>query len=93
MGRAVEMAKSTSPNSNSSDEDIITIKKYANRRLYNTATSSYVTLDYLADMVRRNEKFIVKDAKSSDDITRTVLTQIIFEEENNIHFLYKSSMN
>ena len=50
--------------------DIITIKKYANRRLYNTATSSYVTLDYLAEMVRRNEDFAVYDAKSGEDITR-----------------------
>ena len=62
--------------------DVITIKKYANRRLYNTATSSYVTLDYLAEMVRRNEEFAVFDAKSGEDITRSVLTQIIFEEEN-----------
>jgi polyhydroxyalkanoate synthesis repressor PhaR len=59
----------------------ITIKKYANRRLYNTATSSYVTLDHLADMVKRGQEFNVYDAKSGDDITRSVLTQIIFEEE------------
>ena len=71
-----------SKNKSSSEDDIITIKKYANRRLYNTATSSYVTLDYLAEMVRRNEEFIVYDAKSGEDITRSVLTQIIFEEEN-----------
>ncbi|MEM8935949.1 MAG: polyhydroxyalkanoate synthesis repressor PhaR [Pseudomonadota bacterium] len=58
------------------------IKKYANRRLYNTATSSYVTLDYLAEMVRNGEDFVVFDAKSSDDITHSVLTQIIFEEES-----------
>lgn len=61
--------------------DPITIKKYANRRLYNTATSSYVTLDHLADMVKRGQEFNVFDAKSGDDITRSVLTQIIFEEE------------
>ena len=61
---------------------IITIKKYANRRLYNTATSSYVTLDYLSEMVRKKEEFVVYDAKSGEDITRSVLTQIIFEEEN-----------
>jgi len=66
----------TSPNT-----DPITIKKYANRRLYNTATSSYVTLDHLADMVKRGQEFNVYDAKSSEDITRSVLTQIIFEEE------------
>ena len=61
--------------------DPITIKKYANRRLYNTATSSYVTLDSLAQMVKDGEEFSVFDAKSGDDITRSVLTQIIFEEE------------
>jgi polyhydroxyalkanoate synthesis repressor PhaR len=59
----------------------VTIKKYANRRLYNTATSSYVTLDHLADMVKRGQEFNVYDAKSGEDITRSVLTQIIFEEE------------
>lgn len=61
--------------------DPIIIKKYANRRLYNTAKSSYVTLDHLAAMVREGQDFIVTDAKSGDDITRSVLTQIIFEEE------------
>jgi len=59
----------------------IVIKKYANRRLYNTATSAYVTLDDLAQMVKDGDDFVVFDAKSGDDITRTVLTQIIFEEE------------
>ncbi|CCG07939.1 polyhydroxyalkanoate synthesis repressor PhaR [Pararhodospirillum photometricum] len=59
----------------------ITIKKYANRRLYNTATSSYVTLDYLSGMVRENKDFVVYDAKTGEDITRSVLTQIIVEEE------------
>ena len=59
----------------------ITIKKYANRRLYNTAKSSYVTLDHLAAMVRDGEDFVVFDAKTGEDITRSVLTQIIFEEE------------
>jgi polyhydroxyalkanoate synthesis repressor PhaR len=59
----------------------IIIKKYANRRLYNTATSSYVTLDDLAGMVRQSQDFIVYDAKTNDDITRSVLTQIIVEEE------------
>lgn len=57
------------------------IKKYANRRLYNTSKSSYITLDHLARMVRAGENFTVKDAKSGEDITRSVLTQIIFEEE------------
>ena len=60
----------------------ITIKKYANRRLYNTATSSYVTLDHLSQMVKDNEDFVVYDAKSGEDITRSVLTQIIVEEES-----------
>ncbi|MFT3674013.1 polyhydroxyalkanoate synthesis repressor PhaR [Aestuariivirga sp.] len=58
------------------------IKKYANRRLYNTATSTYVTLEDLARMVKEGADFIVYDAKSGEDITRSVLTQIIFEEEN-----------
>ena len=59
----------------------ITIKKYANRRLYNTATSSYVTLENLAQMVKDGAEFLVFDAKSGEDITRSVLTQIIVEEE------------
>lgn len=59
----------------------IVIKKYANRRLYNTAKSSYVTLDDLSKMVRAGEDFAVYDAKTGEDITRSVLTQIIFEEE------------
>lgn len=64
-----------------SEGDPIIIKKYANRRLYNTATSSYVTLDYLAEMVKGGQDFVVYDAKTNDDITHSVLTQIIFEEE------------
>ncbi len=59
----------------------IIIKKYANRRLYNTAKSSYVTLDHLAQMVRDGQDFLVNDAKTGEDITRAVLAQIIFEEE------------
>ena len=59
----------------------VTIKKYANRRLYNTATSSYVTLDHLCQMVKDGIDFTVFDAKTGDDITRSVLTQIIVEEE------------
>lgn len=57
------------------------IKKYANRRLYNTASSSYVTLDHLCRMVKDGEEFVVYDARTGDDITRSVLTQIIVEEE------------
>ncbi|HSV04547.1 MAG TPA: polyhydroxyalkanoate synthesis repressor PhaR [Phenylobacterium sp.] len=60
----------------------VVIKKYANRRLYNTASSSYVTLEHLADMVKRGVDFVVYDAKTNEDITRSVLTQIIFEEES-----------
>ncbi|RTL53771.1 MAG: polyhydroxyalkanoate synthesis repressor PhaR [Bradyrhizobiaceae bacterium] len=67
------MAKSDQP---------ITIKKYANRRLYNTGTSTYVTLEDLAAMVKTGEDFLVYDAKTGDDITRSVLAQIIFEQEN-----------
>ena len=58
------------------------IKKYANRRLYHTGTSTYVTLEDLAAMVQAGEDFVVYDAKSGEDITRSVLTQIIFEQEN-----------
>lgn len=65
--------------------DPITVKKYANRRLYNTATSSYVTLEDLAVMVRDGVDFKVVDAKSHEDITRSVLTQIIFEQESRGH--------
>jgi len=60
----------------------ILIKKYANRRLYNTGTSAYVTLEDLAAMVKTGEEFVVHDAKTDVDITRSVLTQIIFEQEN-----------
>jgi polyhydroxyalkanoate synthesis repressor PhaR len=67
------MAKSETPT---------TIKKYANRRLYNTGTSTYVTLEDLAAMVKQGEDFLVYDAKTGDDITRSVLAQIIFEQEN-----------
>src|SRR5690242_5864694 len=59
----------------------VKIKKYANRRLYNTQTSSYVTLDHLAHMVKEGTEFEVRDARTGEDITRSVLTQIIFEEE------------
>ena len=60
----------------------VTIKKYANRRLYNTGTSTYVTLEDLAAMVKTGDDFVVYDAKTGEDITRSVLTQIIFEQEN-----------
>ncbi len=62
----------------------IMIKKYANRRLYHTGTSTYVTLDDLSEMVHGGEDFVVSDAKTGEDITRSVLTQIIFEQENKV---------
>lgn len=63
-------------------DNVITIKKYANRRLYNTESSSYITLDHLAEMVRQKREFKVVDAKSGEDITHSVLTQIIMDEES-----------
>jgi polyhydroxyalkanoate synthesis repressor PhaR len=70
---AADMAQSEEP---------VTIKKYANRRLYNTGTSTYVTLEDLATMVKAGNNFVVYDAKTGEDITRSVLAQIIFEQEN-----------
>jgi len=64
------------------DLPTVVVKKYANRRLYNTESSSYITLDSLAEMVRQGRDFVVYDAKSGEDITRSVLTQIIVDEEN-----------
>jgi len=63
-------------------DDVVIIKKYANRRLYNTESSTYITLDYLAGMVRDKREFKVVDAKTGEDITHNVLTQIIMEEES-----------
>ena len=85
----MQKAKLTAPEAASGDgrptmannKQPITIKKYANRRLYNTGTSAYVTLEDLAGMVKKGEDFVVFDAKSGEDITRSVLTQIIFEQE------------
>ena len=65
----------------SGDKAPVVVKKYANRRLYNTESSSYITLDSLAEMVRGGRDFVVYDAKTGEDITRSVLTQIIVEEE------------
>ncbi len=65
----------------------VVVKKYANRRLYNTATSSYVTLEDLAKMIKEGGDFIVHDAKTGEDITRSVLTQIIVEQEQKGHNL------
>ena len=66
----------------SAPSNAVVVKKYANRRLYNTETSSYITLDNLAEMIRAGRDFVVFDAKSGDDITRGVLTQIIVDEES-----------
>ncbi|MEZ5935520.1 MAG: polyhydroxyalkanoate synthesis repressor PhaR [Alphaproteobacteria bacterium] len=63
------------------EEGVAVVKKYANRRLYNTASSSYVTLDDLSKMVRDGEDFVVYDAKTGEDLTRSILTQIIMEED------------
>ena len=76
--RTVTLNKSTPTNQRN---DAVVIKKYANRRLYNTETSTYVTLDDLAQMVRSDRDFVVRDAKTGDDLTHAVLTQIIVEQE------------
>ena len=65
-----------------SPDDVVIIKKYANRRLYDTESSTYITLERLAEMVRQKRDFQVVDAKTSEDITRSVLTQIIMDEES-----------
>jgi len=75
------MAKKNAQAQGEAMDDTVVIKKYANRRLYNTSSSSYITLDDLAAMVRENIDFQVIDAKSGDDITRAILTQIIMDEE------------
>ena len=80
---AAASAKPAGKPARGTDENgVVTIKKYANRRLYNTATSSYVTLDHLCAMVKEDVDFVVYDAKTGEDITRAVLTQIIVEEES-----------
>jgi len=78
---ALEQPMDQEGKSQSQDGETITIKKYANRRLYNTQSSTYVTLETLANMVREGQEFVVVDAKSGDDLTRSVLAQIIFEQE------------
>lgn len=75
--------------SNEKNDDIIIIKKYPNRRLYNTATSAYIVLDDLVELVKSGKPFEIRDTKSGDDITREILNQIIFEREtgkSNFHF-------
>src|SRR3546814_23012 len=78
MEGVVEMAKASK---SSGESDPVIIKKYANRRLYNTETSSYITLDLPSQMTREGREFVVVDAKTNEDITHNVLTQIIMEEE------------
>ena len=68
-------------NGDETEKKAVTIKKYANRHLYNTESSNYATLDQLCDMVKEGRDFVVYDAKTGDDITRAVLTQIILEQE------------
>jgi polyhydroxyalkanoate synthesis repressor PhaR len=75
------MSEAEKPGSASASEKVV-IKKYANRRLYNTRSSAYVTLEHLSEMVKEGIDFVVYDAKTNEDITRSVLTQIIFDEEN-----------
>src|SRR6202035_6021783 len=80
--RTLSQAGGTVTDSKLGTPDPVVIKKYANRRLYNTKTSSYVTLDHLCEMVKEGTDFEVHDARTGEDITRSVLTQIIFEEES-----------
>jgi polyhydroxyalkanoate synthesis repressor PhaR len=79
------MADTTPDNETPEITPPVIVKKYANRRLYNTESSSYITLENLAEMVRKDRDFVVYDAKSGEDITRSVLTQIIVEEEGKGH--------
>ena len=75
------MAETAPANEAAAGEGPVVVKKYANRRLYNTKSSSYVTLEDLCQMVKEGVEFVVRDAKTGEDITRSVLTQIIVEEE------------
>lgn len=81
------VAKNNTTGNGSQAPEPVVIKKYANRRLYNTKTSSYVTLDHLCQMVKDGTDFVVHDAKSGADITHSVLTQIIVGEEGKGHYL------
>ncbi len=80
--RAADQAAADEAGSGDAPAPPVVVKKYANRRLYNTEASSYVTLDHLAQMVKEGREFVVYDAKTGEDITRQVLTQIIVEEES-----------
>ena len=82
MSQSAPLEAARSSDAKPSDAAPVVVKKYANRRLYNTESSSYITLDSLAEMVRLGRDFVVYDAKTGEDITRSVLTQIIVEEES-----------
>jgi polyhydroxyalkanoate synthesis repressor PhaR len=81
-GRQAHVGDALLTYANGADDEVIVIKKYANRRLYDTSTSAYVTLEHLSALVRDGKQFVVQDAKSGEDLTRGVLAQIIFEQEN-----------
>jgi polyhydroxyalkanoate synthesis repressor PhaR len=82
MSQSAPLEETARPDAKPGDAPPVVVKKYANRRLYNTESSSYITLDSLAEMVRIGRDFVVYDAKTGEDITRSVLTQIIVEEES-----------
>ena len=82
MSQSAPLEDARNTDANPGGAPPVVVKKYANRRLYNTESSSYITLDSLAEMVRDGKDFVVYDAKTGEDITRSVLTQIIVEEEN-----------
>ena len=82
MSQSAPLEDARSADAKPGDAPPVVVKKYANRRLYNTESSSYITLDSLAEMVRLGRDFVVYDAKTGEDITRSVLTQIIVEEES-----------
>ena len=79
---AKSAAGAAGPNAGTADEAMRILKKYPNRRLYDTRTSSYITLADVKKMVLDNEQFVVRDAKTGDDLTRSILLQIILEEES-----------
>ena len=81
-GQHLRMRDPLTMSKKTQDGDAVVIKKYANRRLYDTSTSAYVTLDHLRDLVKEGVDFVVQDAKSGEDLTRSVLAQIIFEQES-----------
>ena len=82
MDNSKKKSDKKSDKTTSYDDDTVIIKKYANRRLYNMNDSQYIILEDLAKMIRQGKDFVVYDAKSGDDITRSILTQIIVDEEN-----------